>query len=88
MNVWFDAKIKVRSGKRVPFWDRTSVESEVKDKDLMWFHEGYGMMGLYRLHIVDKDNAVAEDLHKWCSTESEKWEDLAENPELALTMEK
>ena len=84
MNVWFDSKLKTRSGKRVPYWESSSVDEKVEDQDLVWFHEGYGMMGLYRLHVVDDDNAIAEDLKKWCSTESSRWEEFEDHPEKAL----
>ena len=82
--IWFDDKIKTRSGKRVPFWNFTILEQEVKDKELMWFHEAYEMMGLYRVHKVDTENFVAEDLGKWISTSNPDWEKYCDNPELAL----
>lgn len=83
MDVWFDSTLKCRSGKRIPYWEDTTID-EAKDKDLVWFHEGYGLMALYRLHIVDEKNAIAEKLNKWCRTSSSRWEELSDNPELAL----
>ena len=57
---------------------------EATDNELVWFHEGYGMMKLYRLLQVDDKNFIAEDLHKYCRTSNPKWETFSEKPELAL----
>lgn len=82
--IWFDDWIKCRNGKIKPFWDFTVLEQIVKDKELMWFHERYGRMELYRVHKVDNDNFVAEDLKISCYTSNENWELYSEKPELAL----
>lgn len=82
--IWFDDWIKTRSGKRKPYYDFVKLERIVKDQELIWFHEGYGRMQLYRVHKVDDENFIAEDLHKGCYTSSDRWDELSENPELAL----
>lgn len=64
------------------------MERIVKDKELMWFHESYGLMKLYRIHKVDELNFVAEDLHKGVYTSDEDWDKYCENPELVLDFNK
>ena len=81
--VYFDDTLRTYKGKRVPYYDCTQV-SNATDGELAWFHEGYGCMKLYRLHQVDADNFVAEDLHILCYTSSEVWRAWSENPLLAL----
>ena len=82
--IWFDDWIKCRSGKRKPFWQSTTLERIVEDQELIWFHECYGMMNLYRMHKVDDENFIAEDLKVCCSTSSRLWDSWSENPELAI----
>ena len=80
--IYFDDTLRTRKG-RVPFYDFTQV-SETTDGELVWFHERYGYMKLYRLHQVDADNFIAEDLHTVCRTSDERWSEWGENPLLAL----
>lgn len=85
-NVWFDDFLKCRSGKVVPYYDRASVsDDEIFDKKLIWFHEGYGRMVLYRVHQVDDtDDYIAESMRKSTYTGSDNWKLWSDNPELAL----
>lgn len=85
MYIWFDDVIRTRSGKRVPSWSFTTTDSAV-DKELKWFHEGYGVNQLYRLHKVDDENFIAESLRKLCFTSNENWEEYLRNPALALAL--
>ena len=84
----FDDVLKIRSGKRIPFYKEQSWgmddESGCTDQSLHWFHEGYGSFQLYRLHQVDDVNYICEPLHKYCSTSSDRWEEFTEHPEMAL----
>ena len=82
--VWFDDYIRCRSGKTLPYYDYSIVEREIKDKELVWFHEGYGRMSLYRLWKVDSENFIAEKLRIYCRTNYERWLEYLSNPELAL----
>jgi hypothetical protein len=83
--VYFDDTLRTRSGKRIPYYDSTSVSDDnAHDGALVWFHIRYGLMHLYRLHQVDSHNFIAEDLHVVCSTSSEKWRTWGNNPSLAL----
>ena len=81
--IYFDDTLRTRKGS-IPYYDMTEV-SNATDGELMWFHVRYGWMRLYRLHQVDTDNFIAEDLHIVCTTSSEKWDSWSENPALALT---
>ena len=85
-SIYFDSFLKTRKGKVVPFYDRVMVEKDepIKDKTLMWFHESYGYMKLYRLHKVDDENYIAEDTKTSCRTNNENWKKFLENPILAL----
>lgn len=85
MYIWFDDVIHTRSGKCVPSWNFTTTDSAV-DKELKWFHEGYGVNQLYRLHKVDDENFIAENLRKLCFTSNENWEEYLRNPALALAL--
>ncbi len=80
--VYFDDILRTRTGLK-PYYDTTEV-SNATDGELKWFHIRYGCMHLYRLHQVDADNFIAEDLHIVCSTSNEKWNAWWENPTLAL----
>lgn len=83
--VWFDAWIRTKKGKCVPFYDFTTMEREIKDQELVWFHEGYGYMRLYRLHKVDDENYIAELINNCgCYTCSEEWDSWLKNPQLAI----
>lgn len=82
--VWFDDYIRCRSGKLLPYYSYSQVEQELKDKELAWFHEGYGRMCLYRLWKVDSENFIAENLKIYCRTDYERWREWLSNPELAL----
>ena len=82
--IWFDSYIRTRSGKRIPYYDRVTEERYLKDQELMWFHEGYGRMVLYRIWKVDDENFVAENTGASCYTSSDNWGLYSENPELAL----
>ena len=81
--VYFDEEHLNSRGKRVYFWDFTQV-SNAADKQLVWFHEHYGLMKLYRLHAVDAESFIAEDLNVYCRTSSDAWGKLSEDPALAL----
>lgn len=80
--VYFDAKLRTRKG-FIPYWDEVRVDSAY-DGQLVWFHERYGRMYLYRLHQVDDRNFIAEDTGARCSTDREEWEAWHANPALAL----
>ena len=81
--VYFDSKLRTRKG-WIPYYDTTEV-SNATDGELKWFHDGYGLMCLYRLYQVDADNFIAENLHIVCFTSSEEWDSWLKNPTLALT---
>ena len=81
--IWFDSYIRTRSGRK-PYYDCITEERYLKDKELVWVHEGYGLMVLYRLWKVDDENFVAENTGKSIHTFSNKWEMYRNNPELAL----
>ena len=83
--IWFDSYIKTRSGKRIPYADFSVLERRVNDQELIWFHESYGLMKLYRVHKVDDQNFVAEYTWVSCYTSSDKWERYLDQPELALS---
>lgn len=83
INVLFDSYLKCRSGRRLPYYDVSYVE-KAEDQELVWFHEGYGLMKLYRLHEVDRENYIAEPTKVSCYTKSDKWDLYKSNPELAL----
>ena len=80
--VYFDDTLRTRKGV-TPYYDTTEV-SNATDGELVWFHERYGYMKLYRLHEVDSTNFIAEDLHIVCRTCDERWYEWSENPLLAL----
>ena len=83
--VWFDALTRNKNGKLVPFRDFTVVNYELKDQELIWMHEGYGRMNLYRVHKIDDENYDAE-LINGCGTYtwSKNWDSWRKNPQLAL----
>lgn len=81
--VWFDAKLKTRSGVK-PWYEWTMIEEQLKDRELRWFHECYGYMYLYRLWKVDDENFIAEFMHCTCHKESLLWPLYREKPEAAL----
>ena len=83
--IWFDSYIKTRSGKRIPYADFSVLERRVNDQELIWFHESYGLMMLYRVHKVDDENFVAEYMRVSCYTSSDNWERYLDDPELALS---
>ena len=80
--IYFDDTLRTRKGLK-PYYECVEV-TEAFDGQLAWFHIRYGCMHLYRLHQVDADNFIAEDLHIVCSTSNEKWHSWSENPLLAL----
>lgn len=83
--VLFDDTLRTQKGKVIPYYDEIRLEHTVKDKELAWFHEGYGVMHLYRLHRVDNtDTFIAEYTGKACRTNNDNWETYSEHPELAL----
>jgi len=82
--VYFDTLLRTRKG--VKAYYETAEVSNATDGELVWFHSAYGLMRLYRLHEVDCDNFVAEDLRVVCSTKSELWRSWGENPSLALNV--
>lgn len=84
--IYFDATLRTCRGKHVPFWDTLHIEKEhpAHDKDLVWFHEGYGKMALYRLHKVDEENYIAEKMNKYVSTSNPNCKKLLAHPELVL----
>lgn len=84
ITIYFDKMLKTRKGKKVSFWDCGYLEHEVSDNELVWFHEGYGLMKLYRLIKVDEKNYIAEKTNCSVTTNNEKWKDYSSNPELAL----
>lgn len=81
--IWFDCYIRTRNGRK-PYYDWIVEERGLKDKELIWIHEGYGLMVLYRLWKVDDENFIAENTGHSIHTFSNKWEQYSENPELAL----
>lgn len=62
--IWFDCYIRTRNGRK-PYYDYVQVERGLKDKELIWIHEGYGLMVLYRLWKVDDENFIAENTGKF-----------------------
>ena len=83
-SIYFDSMLKCRSGRLKPYWDTTFTNDELKDQELKWFHEGYGLFTLYRLHKVDDENFIAENMHKYMRTTDENWDKYVEHPELLL----
>lgn len=84
-NVYFDSYLRCKSGKVIPYYDVTFNVDSIEDQQLVWFHEGYGVMQLYRLHRVDETaDFIAEALKARCRTSDDKWEIYLNNPELAL----
>lgn len=81
--IWFDSYIRTRNGRK-PYYDWIVEERSLKDKELIWIHEGYGLMVLYRLWKVDDENFIAENTGHSIYTFSKKWEEYSKNPELAL----
>ena len=57
VTVLFDSILRTKRGTYIPFWE-TSYMEEATDNELVWFHEGYGMMKLYRLLQVDDKNFI------------------------------
>ena len=88
--IWFDDVIRTRSGKRKPYYTFSQVEGDnvCKDKEIRWFHEGYGLMKLYRIHVVDDENAIEEDVGATCFTRDPDWQAFSICPELALILMK
>ena len=89
--VLFDSYLKCKSGKIKPYYECSFNVDDLHDQKLVWFHEGYGLMRLYRVHRVegaDRDeedaNYIAERVGPSCFTRDERWEEAAENPELYL----
>lgn len=89
----FDATLRTKSGKLVPYYTEQTTgmddDSDFIDQSLHWFHERYGVFQLYRLHQVDDSNEnyiyfICEPLKKYVQKSSEEFEELMENPELAL----
>ena len=73
--ILFDATLTTYKGKRVHYYDEQDTKS-AEDKELRWFHIGYGTMSLYRLHQVDADNFIAEPLDRYCRAGEEHLQDL------------
>lgn len=93
--VIFDDYVRGRkTGRRIPFWHEqrwsSDDDSDCIDQSLHWFHEGYGLFQLYRLHEVKGDSSqlyiyyIAEPLKKYARTSDDDWNDLMDYPELAL----
>ena len=84
ISVYFDDVLKTRSGKIKPFWSVSYIEEGASDNQLVWFHERYGLMRLYRLLKVDDKNYIAEYAGRCICTNDSRWSDWLANPELAL----
>ena len=82
--VWFDDTVRGRNGNIFPFWSFVTLESEIKDQELTWFHERYGWMQLYRLWKVDAENFVAEKIGRKIRKDSDEYKEWRSKPELAL----
>lgn len=85
----FETRLRKRDGKVIPYTDEQPYgnddDSDITDKSLHWFHEGYGKFQLYRLHqIDDSEYYICEPLKKFARTSDEDWNELISNPELAL----
>ena len=80
--VLFDSYIRTKKG-LLPFYEESFVD-EAHDQELIWFHESYGCMKLYRLHQADDTTFIAEDLKRMCSTSHPNWGRYSEHPELAI----
>ena len=63
MYIWFDEIYKTQKGKKVPFYTFTTVD-HAEDGAVAWFHERHGLMKLYKIHKVDAENFIAEDMHQ------------------------
>ena len=81
MYVWIDDVIETRRG-RVPYWTSTKTDYALEDKQLVWIYAGYDTMKLYKVHKVDNDNFIAEDLGKTRSLLANEWNCYLEFPEL------
>lgn len=79
--VLFDSMLRCRSGKLVPYWDTVYTDTV---KPLMWFHEGYGTMRLYRLHDVDGKTFIAEYTGVQSWTEDPLYAVYSKFPQLAM----
>lgn len=83
--VYFDSILKTRNGKKIPYWESSYLnDNEVADNQLTWFHEGYGLMKLYKLLKVDDNNYIAENMKRSIRTGSPNWPEYSEHPALAL----
>ena len=89
--VLFDSYLKCRSGKIKPYYESSFHVDDLYDKKLVWFHESYGLMKLYRVHRVEGPETdeydatyIAEAVGPSCFTRDARWNEVAENPELCL----
>ena len=89
--VWFDSYLKCKNGKLKPYYDCSFHVDDLYDQKLVWFHEGYGLMRLYRVHRVEgaeKDeedaNYIAEKVGPSCFTGDDRWKEVACDPEKCL----
>lgn len=84
-NVYFDSRLKTKTKGTIPYYDISFNVANCEDKKLMWFHEGYGMMRLYRIHQIDRSSDfIAELAGPICRTSSSEWTSYLENPEYAM----
>ena len=83
MIVLFDAKLRTRSGKVLPFYEQAYVEDK-KDGDLVWFHECYGWFHLYKLEFVEDDTFIAVDMRRSIRNIYEDFERFLRNPHAAI----
>ena len=89
--VLFDSYLKCRNGKIKPYYDDVFHVDDLYDQKLVWFHEGYGLMKLYRVHRVEGPetdeyyaNYIAEEVGPSCFTRDDRWEEAISDPELYL----
>ena len=80
--VLFDAKIKTRRGV-IPYYEQTYTEGKT-DGDLVWFHESYGRMRLYKLEYVDDDTFIAVDMRRCTWAGSDDYTRWSKNPSAAI----
>ena len=81
--VLFDSFLRTKKGTLLPYYEESFVD-EAHDQELIWFHESYGCMKLYRLHQADDTTFIAEDLKRMCFTSNPNWGRYLKHPELAL----
>lgn len=86
--VYFDSTLKCWNGRIKPYYDCTFHVDDLYDKKLVWFHEGYGLMKLYRVHRVeeaevdeDRANYIAEVVGPVCHTSSDDWTRAVQDPD-------